>query len=438
MLAACDGFQIAGRLVSVQGLITTTLPAAIGQRCQIISSHGIVPAEVIGFSKGLSLIMPLQNVIGLAPDDLVVGFRKQMTVPVGVNMLGRIVDAVGKPIDNKGPLVSTAWVPIQRKSPNPLDRAHIHQPFVTGQKAIDALLTLGRGQRVGLFAGSGVGKSTLLGEIAKQAEADINIVALVGERGREVRPFIENCLGPKGLSRSIVIVSTADQPALLRIRAAQTAITLADWFRDRGHHVLFMIDSLTRLASAQRELGLLLGEPPSARGFPPSCFQLLANLIEQLGNTSDGSVTGLLTVLVEGDDVSEPVADAARAILDGHIVLSRDLAEREHFPAIDIAGSISRVFSDVTDSNQQQHAKAIREMLKTYQEVEDLIRIGAYKSGTSPNIDRAIQMKSAVEAFLTQDVGHASDFDTTTSTLARLAQAWSAGELVETSPTVVT
>lgn len=375
--------------------------------------------------------MPLESTTSLTAGATVIGLNRQMMIPVGPRLQGRVLDALGQPIDGQGPLFFDDWVSIQKSSPNPMTRRPIEEPLVTGQKAIDGMLTIGQGQRVGLFAGSGVGKSTLLGEIARNAKSNVNVVVLVGERGREVRPFIENCLGPQGLSQSIVIVSTADQPPLVRIRSAQTGLTIADWFRQRGQHVLFMVDSLTRLAWSQRELGLSIGEPPSSRGFTPSAIQLLANLIEQLGTSEQGIISGILTVLVDGDDTSEPVADAARSILDGHIVLDRKLAEKGHFPSIDIASSVSRVARQITDANHQQQVLAIRDLLSEYREVEDLIRIGAYQGGTSNRVDLAIRLKPVIDQFLRQSPGQFVSYQQTLNELGRIS------EMLNTPATVV-
>jgi flagellum-specific ATP synthase len=345
-------------------------------------------------------------------------------VPAGRGLLGRVLDGLGRPLDGKGELMGCTWQSLHHSAPLAMERARIREPFVTGQRPVDSLLTCGRGQRIGIFAGSGVGKSTLLGEIAKGAVSDINVIALIGERGREVTPFLEDCLGPEGMKRSVVIVATCEQSPLMRVRAAQAAITMADWFRDQGLNVLFMLDSLTRLAMAQREMGLALGEPPSARGYTPSCFQLLASTVERLGNAARGSITGLLTVLVDGDDLDEPISDAVRSLVDGHIVLDRALAERGHYPAINIGRSISRIANEVTDGEQQRAARKLRAILATYAEAEDLIRIGAYARGSSPQIDRAVELLPAVGAFLRQEVGQHSTFAQTRETMLRLAAAW--------------
>jgi len=379
---------------------------------------------VIGIQNQICQLMPLVNASGLKAGNRVVALDRSQTLPVGPRMLGRIVDAFGHPLDGRGPLKSSHWVPHACPTPNPMDRPPIREPIATGQKAIDSLLTIGRGQRIGLFAGSGIGKSTLLGEIAKYSSEDINVVALVGERGRELRPFIEEALGTDGLARSIVVVATVEQPALTRIRAAQTALAIANWFRGRGANVLFMLDSLTRLATAQRELGLLLNEPPTSRGYPPSAMNLMSQLVERMGGDTNGAITAILTVLVDGDDVNEPVADAARSILDGHIVLNRQLAELGHFPAIDVSASISRVAFDVTAPPHRQAARAIRQIISTWQNVEDLIRIGNYQPGSSPEIDQAIQLKPVVDRFLQQQPGEFQELPATVEQLQQIAQSW--------------
>ncbi|MCA9226003.1 MAG: FliI/YscN family ATPase, partial [Planctomycetales bacterium] len=362
-IAHFDVFRTAGRLRSAQGIVRARLRTAVGDMCHILRSDGrTVPGEVIGFDGATAQIMPYETTDGLEPDATVVGMGRKLRIPVGRELLGRIINALGRPIDG-GHLRARQWSTIQTGTPSPLERPPIETPFVTGQRVIDGLLTLGKGQRVGLFAGSGVGKSTLLGEIAKSASSDLNVIALVGERGREVRPFLEECLGPEGLARSVVIVSTADQPPLLRIRATQTAVTIADHFRSHGADVLLLVDSLTRLAMAQREIGLLMGEPPSARGYTPSVFQMLSNVLEQLGTSAHGSITGICTVLVDGDDMDEPVADNVRAVVDGHIVLSRRLAERGHYPAVDVGASVSRTFREVTDPQHQSAARKVRAAL---------------------------------------------------------------------------
>lgn len=417
-----DLFQEVGRLVSARGIISARLKARIGELIHIRTQDGDnVLAEVIGFDEDEVQIMPFENGHEIQCNDLVIGLNRRMRIPVGFQMLGRIVDAVGNPIDDGSDLVFDDNVELKFDTPNPLSRKSITSPFVTGVRAIDGMITMGHGQRVGLFAGSGVGKSTLLGDIARTSSADINIIALIGERGREVRPFVEEVLGPDGLARSVLVVSTSDQSPLARVRASETAIRMASWFREQNKNVLLMLDSLTRLSFAQRELGLLLGEPPTSRGYTPSVFQKMAVLLEQLGTSDKGSITGILTVLVDGDDMNEPIADAARSILDGHIVLDRKLAHRGHFPAIDILASASRLFNEVTSSEHQATATAIRELVATYRDVEDLIQIGAYKAGTIPKTDAAVKALPSVNEFLQQGVGNPNQLDETLSQLTRIA-----------------
>lgn len=424
-IASYDGFRTAGRLRSATGLLTCTLPAAVGEQCDIALPHGeSVCAEVIGFSHNTAHLAAFDPVDRLQEGLRVVSRGRQLTVPVGDTLLGRILDGLGRPVDGRESLESCPRVPVRLGAPPPLERARIADVFATGQRAIDGLLTCGRGQRVGIFAGSGVGKSTLLGEIAKGSDAEINVIVLVGERGRELRPFLDDCLGAAGLARSVVIVATCEQPPIMRVRAVQTAVAIADDFRNQGANVLFMLDSLTRLAIAQRELGLALGEPPTARGYTPSVFQLMATTIESLGNAARGSITGILTILVDGDDLDEPISDAARGLLDGHIVLDRRLAERGHFPAIDVLRSISRVSRDVTTPEHQAAARKVRAILAMHSDMEDLIRIGAYAKGASPQVDRATELLPAINAIVRQEVGDRTPFADTSRTLERIAAAW--------------
>ncbi len=406
-------------------MLSAKLPAAIGELCRVdLGADRSLLAEVIGFDRGLAQLMVYQKCDDLSPASSVVALGRSVRVPVGQDLLGRVINGLGQPTDGKGPVRCTERIMVRPASPQPLSRQRISQPFVTGQRVIDGLLTFGRGQRVGLFAGSGVGKSTLLGEIAKGAQSDLNVIALVGERGREVRPFLEDCLGPEGLARSIVVISTSDETPLMRVRAAETAVAIADHFRGQGAHVLLMMDSVTRLAMAQREIGLLLGEPPSARGYTPSVFQLLANILERLGTSAEGSITGILTVLVDGDDLDEPISDAVRAILDGHIVLDRKLAEAGHYPAVSIPASISRVFRDVTNGAHQAAVEKVRAILATHAEVALLIRVGAYAKGSSPKVDRAVALMPALQVFLRQQIGSSAPFDQTRNALAQIAAAW--------------
>jgi flagellum-specific ATP synthase len=420
-----DLFRTVGKIRGATGLLTCSLPAAVGDQCDIVLPRGgEVPAEVIGFTDGLAYVVPYEHAADIHPGMSVISKGHGLTVPVGESLLGRVLDGLGRPIDGKGPLAACDRRTVSQTAPAAMERTRISQPFVTGQRTLDGLLTFGRGQRVGIFAGSGVGKSTLLGEIAKGAEADVNVIALIGERGREVKPFLDDCLGPEGLDRSVTVVSTSDQTPLMRVRAAQAAITIAEHFRTKGHNVLFMLDSLTRLAMAQRELGLALGEPPSSRGYTPSVFQLLGATVERLGNCGKGTMTAILTVLVDGGDLDEPIADAVRGLIDGHVVLDRKLAEKGHYPAISVGQSISRVFRDVTTPAQQTAARKVRAVMATHAEMFDLIRIGAYHRGSNAQVDRAIELLPQVEAFLKQDVGEYSSFDETRAALERIAAGW--------------
>jgi flagellum-specific ATP synthase len=380
-------------------------PVSIGELCEITGKdHGSrIPAEVIGFRDHYVLSMPLFKVHGVKLGDKVVCRKKQATVSVTNRLLGRIIDGLGNPIDDRGPVAPDEEYPLQNSGTNPLARKNITEVLGTGVRAIDALLACGKGQRIGIFGGSGVGKSTLLGMMARYTSADVNVIGLVGERGREVRAFVEKDLGEEGLSRSVVVASTSDQPPLLRIRAGLVAATLAEYFRDQGKHVLLMMDSITRFAMAQREVGLAAGEPPSSKGYTPSVFALLPRLVERAGNfISGGSITGFFTVLVEGDDLNDPVADAVRSLLDGHIVLNRELAWRNHYPCIDILASVSRLMPDLVQPGYMDRVGKIREILSTYQKAEDMINIGAYSKGSNPKIDLALRKIDAVNAFLRQ------------------------------------
>jgi flagellum-specific ATP synthase len=419
-------YRMGGRLKSVTGLMTCNIPAAVGDHCAVMPREGEpVLAEVIGFENDLAYLVPFDPADNLRPGMPVIRKGRGFTIPTGRNLLGRVIDGLGRPIDDLGPLVGCSMKPVNRPAPPALERQRIREPFVTGIRAIDSVLTCGRGQRIGIFAGSGVGKSTLLGEIAKGSQSDVNVIALIGERGREVAPFLEDCLGAEGMARSVVVVATCEQTPLMRVRASQVAIAIADYFRDSGANVLFMIDSLTRLAMAQRELGLLLGEPPSARGYTPSVFQLLANTVERLGNAAVGGITALLTVLVDGGDMDEPVSDSVRSLVDGHIVLDRKIAERGIYPAIDVSRSISRVANDVVNREHALAARKLRAILATYNEVQDLIRIGAYVRGSSPQIDKAIELMPRIEKFLKQDIGERSTFEQTRAAMFQITSAWS-------------
>lgn len=395
-----------GRVLNIVGLmIESEGPrVSVGTYCQIRTRGGRdVPAEVVGFRSSVTLLMPLAELEGISPGDRVIPQEQNLRVGVGTNLLGRILDGLGQPFDGK-PLTTQESYPLQSAPPNAFLRPRICDPLSVGVRAVDGLLTVGRGQRIGIFAGSGVGKSTLLGMMARNTTASVNVIALVGERGRELRDFIEKDLGPEGMERSVLIVATSDQPALVRLKAAYTATAVAEYFRDQGEDVLFMMDSVTRFAMAQREVGLTAGEPPATRGYPPSVFALLPKLLERSGMSERGSITGIYTVLVDGDDHNEPIADTVRGILDGHIVLTRELAMQNHYPAIDILQSVSRVMSDVVTSEHKMLAGKLRENLAIYQEAKDLIDIGAYVTGSNPKIDTALTYIEGIQNFLRQGV----------------------------------
>lgn len=395
-----------GHVTRVVGLLVESVGphARVGEVCEVVGAAGDKPlsVEVVGFQNGHLLSVPLGDTSGIRPGARVVARGRFASVPVGEALLGRVIDAFGRPLDDRGPLRAGHRAPLFRAPVNPLSREPVQQPLGTGVRAIDALLTCGRGQRVGLFGGSGVGKSTLLGMMARGTAADVVVLALVGERGREVRGFVDHDIGPEGLARSVVVVSTSDHPPLVRMRAAYAATTIAEHFRDQGLNVLLVMDSITRFAMAQREVGLAAGEPPTAKGYPPSVFALLPSLLERAGNAGRGSVTALYTVLVEGDDTNEPIADAVRAILDGHIVLARHLAERNHYPAIDVLQSVSRTAADVTDANHRAQAARIRQWLATLRDNEDLVSVGAYTKGANRDLDTALERRATVEALLCQ------------------------------------
>lgn len=387
--------------------------ASVGQTCNIISqsSGKNITAEVVGFKDDLILLVPYADVNGISSDDIVTINSNSMEITVGEHLLGRVLNGLGQPIDGKGPIAAYEKRPIHNEPPDPLSRTRITKPLQTGIRAIDMFLTCGRGQRVGIFAGSGVGKSILLGMIARNTSADVNVIALIGERGREVRDFIEKDLGEDGLQRSVVVAVTSDQAPLIRIKGSLIATSIAEYFRDEGKNVMLMMDSVTRVAMAQREIGLSVGELPASKGYTPSVFGMLPKLLERAGATDKGSITGMYTVLVEGDDMNDPVADTVRSILDGHIVLSRKLASLGHYPAIDILQSVSRVMIDVVDSNHRQLASRLIEVLTTYEEAEDLINIGAYVKGSNPKIDRAIALIDELNDLLQQDIEEQVNFE---------------------------
>ncbi len=415
-LAEARTLPVAGRVVQIVGLTIEAVgcDVEIGEMVEIrYNSHGRLPAEVVGFREGRALLMPLGEMHGIQSGSPVIPQGSHFHVPVGRALLGRVVDGLGNPIDDKGPLLATKTVTLNEGTPpHPLRRQLISQPMSTGVRAIDGLLTIGRGQRMGIFAGSGVGKSTLLGAIARNSESDVSVIGLIGERGREVQEFIEQNLGPEGLARSVVVVSTSDQPALVRLRGAWVATAIAESFRDEGLGVTLLLDSITRVAMAQREVGLAVGEPPASKGYTPSVFALMPKLMERAGNSDHGSITAFYTVLVDGDDFNEPISDAARSILDGHIVLSRDLAARNHYPSIDVLHSLSRVMPAVTSKEHRDAAAHLRQALATYEKARDLINIGAYVAGSDRQIDEAIAAMPAALNFLQQG-NDPSDYDNT-------------------------
>lgn len=412
--------QVLGLAVEVSGL-----QASVGDVCEILGPRRL-RAEVVGFRDGRLLLMPLGELAGIRPGSAVLASGRPQAVGVGPALLGRVIDGFGQPIDGRGPVAPTAFRPIHQAPPPVLSRQRIEEPLETGVRALDALLPLGRGQRVGIFAGSGVGKSVLLASLASHASADVNVIGLIGERGREVREFIERDLGRHGLERSVVVVATSNEPPLVRRQAAFVATAVAEFFRDAGQTVFLMMDSLTRFAMAQREIGLAVGEPPATRGYPPSVFAVLPRLLERAGTTSHrGSITGLYTILVEADDMNDPVGDTVRAILDGHIVLSRDLAAANHFPAIDVLASVSRLARELLTDAEARAAGALREHLATYREVRDLVAIGAYVRGSMPKVDAALAALDPITRFLRQGRDERS---ARAETLARLAALFPQGE----------
>jgi len=426
---------VTGRVTGVRGLTATVadFPAPVGSACRIVggSASGSrggryegagrdVEARVVGFTGEHTLVMPMGPVTGICRGDRVVLRAAQAALGVGPGLLGRILNGRGEPIDGRGGFPLDARVPIWPTPVSPLARKRITDPLATGVRAIDSLLTIGRGQRMGIFSGSGVGKSVLLGMIGRYTAADVTVIALIGERSREVRDFLERDLSSAGLERCVVVVSTADEPPLLRVQAAAVATAVAEYFRDRGADVLLLLDSLTRLAFAQRTIGLAAGEPPATKGFPPSVFNLLPELLERSGRTERGSITGFYTVLVEGDDMTEPVSDAVRSVTDGHIWLSRDLAAEGHYPAIDVLHSVSRVMRDVADAPHLQAARQVQRLLAAYASVRDLVSVGAYKAGASAETDQAVAAAPLVRAFLTQPIAESSPLPKTLGALADL------------------
>lgn len=426
-LRKMDLMPYRGTVARVAGMVVESKgpPVSVGQMCEIrLSDGGRVLAEVVGFHGDNRVLVPLEGIEGISPGDPVIARSSPRHMRLGEGLLRRVIDGLGRPIDGKGPLEGTDLRRGDNAAMLPLSRRKIADPMVFGIRSFDGLLTCGKGQRMGIFAGSGVGKSMLLGEIARTSEADVNVVALIGERGREVRQFLEESLGPEGLERSVVVVAPSDASPIHRVKGAFTAITIAEYFRDKGKDVLFMMDSLTRLAQAQREIGLAAGEPPTTKGYCPSVFSLLPKLTERLGCAEVGSITGIVTVLVEGDDMTDPVADSARALLDGHIVLSRKLAEQGHYPAVDILGSVSRLMDSVTSRAHQIAARRFRAIYATYRNAEDLINIGAFSPGSNHRIDKAVSLIDRVNDFLIQPIGRRSGFAETVQQLCEVTRSW--------------
>lgn len=410
--------QVVGLTIAACGPST-----CIGELCYLVPERGGagIPAEVVGFREGLTLLMPLGSLDGVGPGCEVIATGHAFRVGVGSALLGRVLDGLGRPVDGRGPIIAQARRETKARPPHPLERPVIDEVLPVGVKALDGFLTCGKGQRMGIFSGSGVGKSTLLGMVARNTAAEVSVIALVGERGREVREFLERDLGPEGLARSVVVVATSDQPALVRIQAAYTATTIAEFFRDQGSNVTLLMDSVTRFAMALREVGLAIGEPPATRGYTPSVFAALPKLLERAGRSADGSITGFYTVLIDGDDLTEPITDAMRGLLDGHVLLSRDIAGRGLYPAVDILGSVSRLMPAVTDGEHQAAAVRLRALIATFRSAEDLINVGAYVPGANPEIDIARETMPKVEAFIRQAVDEPCAYEETREALMSLA-----------------
>ena len=423
MIRISDLYTYRGRIDKVMGLTVeaTGLVCNIGDICeiQVDDQHKIV-AEVVGLKGNIIQLMPYQEMDGIGAGSIVVNTGDKLEIGVGPELVGRTIDALANPIDGGPPIRRVTKYPINGVHSNPMERPPISEVIQLGVKAIDGLLTIGKGQRMGIFAGSGVGKSTLMGMIARNVKADVNVIALVGERGRELVEFIQKDLGPEGLARSVLVVATSDQPAMMRSKCALTATAIAEYFRDQGKDVLLMMDSLTRFCMAQREIGLSTGEPPVARGYTPSIYTMMPTLLERSGNFEKGSITGIYTVLVEGDDTNEPISDTVRGIVDGHIVLSRRLAMANHYPAIDVLGSISRLMSSIAQPEHKRAASRVRNMMAIHQENRDLLSIGAYKSGTNPELDEAIRHIAAINSLLQQEVGNKISFDETVAEMIHI------------------
>ena len=412
-----ETLEYGGRVSQILGLTVEAvgLTANLGDICRIYTEKRdqFILSEVVGFKENKAVLMPFGDLAGAGPKSYVISDERSLNVAVGRGFCGRVLDGLGNPMDNKGPVKVECYYPINNNPPNPMERSRISERITIGVKAIDSMLTLGKGQRIGIFAGSGVGKSTLLGMIARNTSADINVIVLIGERGREVRDFLEKDLKEEGLARSILVVATSDQPALVRLKSAMVGTAIAEFFRDQGYDVMLLMDSLTRFAMAQREIGMAIGEPPVSRGFTPSVYAIMPKLLERAGTGKEGSITGLYTVLVEGDDMDEPISDTVRGILDGHIVLSRKLANAGHYPAIDVLQSVSRLMPDLLDSEELERSAYLRGVMATYRENQDLISIGAYREGSNKKVDEAVSLHDALEDLLRQQVGDRFTFDET-------------------------
>ncbi len=408
----------------------------VGELCRLTTHSGDKPvlAEVVGFKDKKTLLMPIADMHGISPKSEVIATGQPLKIKLGMSLKGRVLDGLGNPMDNKGPIDYDEKRPIYNDAPEPLDRPLIVDHISTGVRAIDSLLTCGKGQRIGIFAGSGVGKSTLLGKIAKSSKADVNVIAMIGERGREVREFIENNLGDEGMKKTVVVAVTSDKPVVVRLKGAFVATTIAEYLRDKGMDVMLLVDSVTRLANAQRELGLSLGEPPTTRGYTPSVFSVLPRLLERTGLTSKGSITAMYTVLVDGDDFNEPISDTVRSILDGHILLSRKLAAQNHFPAIDILNSVSRCMVDIVSSGHLQAAQRLKTVYAVYKEAEDMINVGAYVSGKNKRIDYAINKYDNVMEYLKQDVGEHSKYEDDLDKLISMMEDYGTSSIQEKAP----
>jgi flagellum-specific ATP synthase len=423
-LSRLSTVEVVGTVVEVRGLTlrVADLSLPIGAMVRIKSRLAPVWGEVVGFDRQETIVMLLGETEGIRRGDAVAGVHASPAAMVGQELLGRVVDGLGQPLDGKGAIREMAARPLRPTPVDPLRRVRIDQPLGTGVRALDTMLTVGRGQRLGIFAGPGVGKSTLLSMMARRTDADVSVIALIGERGREVKDFIHHALDARGMERCVVVVATGDEPALMRIRAALYAHSIAEFFRDSGMNVLLLLDSVTRFAQAQRQVGLAAGEPPATKGYTPSVFAALPNLLERAGRTADGSITGLYTILVEGDDLTEPVSDACRGILDGHVILNRDLASKGHWPAIDVLQSISRVAGEVTDKTHQAACAQLTRLMSLYRDVEDLVNIGAYASGSNPDFDLAIAMKGPIDQLLRQTADESVTFDQARLRLLTVAQ----------------